>query len=74
MGFNSAFKELNYVDWLFRVLLNDGKLEVKFVSYGILFTIQQELIHFVEQTHQKKKKFWNIVGYCQRDKGTVTCG
>ena len=55
MGFNSAFKELNYVDWLFRVLLNDGKLEVKFVSYGILFTIQQELIHFVEQTHQEKK-------------------
>jgi hypothetical protein len=40
---------LNYVEWLFRIVVNDGELEVKFVSYGILFTIQQEIIQVVEQ-------------------------
>jgi hypothetical protein len=40
---------LNYVLWLFRILLNDGVLEDKFVSYGIFFTIQQVIIQVVEQ-------------------------
>lgn len=45
---------LNYVDWLFRIVINDGELEVKFVSYGTLFTVQQVIIQIVEQTLLKK--------------------
>ena len=53
---------LNYVDWLFRFVLNEGELEVKFVLCGILFNIQQEIIQVVEQTPLKKNGVsWAVV-------------
>jgi len=47
-------------------------LEVKFVSYGRLFTIQQEVVQIVEQKPLKKKSI--IVGCFPRGKVTMTCG
>jgi hypothetical protein len=45
---------LNYLDWLFRIILYDGELRVKSVSYCILFTTRQEIIQVVEETPMKK--------------------
>jgi hypothetical protein len=40
---------------------NDGELEDKFFSSGILFTIQKEIIKVVEQTPPKKMEYRGLL-------------
>jgi hypothetical protein len=57
---------------VFSNTLNDGELQVKFVSYVVLFTIQQEIIQVMEQT--PLKEIWDTVSCCPKNEGIVTCG